>query len=411
MTTVVVKQGREKPLIAGHPWLFSGAIERIEGNPEAGALVQVVTADQRPIGIGYINPRCSIAVRLLTKATEHSETDEQPPFSSQQDITSYSDWIYHFLKKRFAVALTLRQSILPPYTTAFRLINGEGDFLPGCIVDVYDAYIVCQCLTAGVENFKPILVRVLTEILSPKGIYEKSVGNVRKDEGLSDSSGVLWGEPPPMLVEIQENDCRILVDLIHGQKTGFFLDQRDNRSLVAHIAQGKHVLNGFSYTGAFSVVSAKHGATHVTSVDRSKASLAIAQKNFDINSLPSESMSLLNADMFTYLRDQDDTFDLIILDPPPFIRQRKDKKKGLKGYREINVQALQSLKPRGQLLTFSCSQHVSREDFSQLIRFASAESHHKIRIIKHLEQSMDHPVNAVHPEGSYLKGLWLQVGD
>ncbi len=408
MTTVVVHSGREKPLQAGHPWLFSGAIQHIEGQPAPGSLVRVVTADDRPLGIGYINPRCSITVRMLTRTNECDE--HQVPFLNP-DLALGPDWIFRFLKKRLKDAFSLRQAILHPSTTGYRLINGEGDFLPGCIVDVYGPYLVCQYLTAGADVLKPVLIQVLTEILKPRGIYEKSAGGVRTEEGLPNTTGLLWGEEPPPLVEIHENSCRFLVDLREGQKTGFFLDQRDNRALVAHLAQGKKVLNGFSYTGAFGVVAAKYGARQVTSVDSSKPSLSIAQKNFDINRLSSESNIFLNTDMFTFLRERSESFDLIILDPPSFIRRRRDKKAGVKGYRDINVQALQRLKPGGQILTFSCSQHLSREDFSRLILFAAAESGHKVRVIKHLGQSNDHPVNAVHPEGAYLKGLWMQVGD
>ncbi len=406
MTTVVVHSGREKPLQAGHPWLFSGAIQHIEGQPAPGSLVRVVTADAKPLGIGYINPRCSITVRMLTRT---NECDEQHIPFLNPDLGP--DWIFRFLKKRLKDAFSLRQAILQPGTTSYRLINGEGDFLPGCIVDVYGPYLVCQHLTAGAELLKPVLIQVLTEMLKPRGIYEKSAGGVRKEEGLSNTTGLLWGEEPPPLVEIHQNSCRFLVDLRGGQKTGFFLDQRDNRALVAHLAQGKTVLNGFSYTGAFGVVAAKYGARQVTSVDSSKPSLSIAQKNFDINHLSSGSNIFLNADMFTFLREQSESFDLIILDPPSFIRRRHDKKAGVKGYRDINVQAFQRLRPGGQMLTFSCSQHLSREDFSRLILFAAAESGHKVRVIKHLGQSNDHPLNAVHPEGAYLKGLWMQVGD
>jgi 23S rRNA (cytosine1962-C5)-methyltransferase len=350
-----------------------------------------MTADGRVLGIGYHNPRCSIAVRMLTR--------EDRPIDAS------------FIRQRLESALALRRALLPPHTTGYRLVNGEGDFLPGFVVDVYGQFIVCQCLTAGAEALKPLLIAELASLLSPQGIYEKSEGTVRQEEGLPNATGLLWGVEPPPFIEIQENICRFLVDPRGGQKTGFFLDQRDNRALVRDLAQGKYVLNGFAYTGGFGVFAAKGGAQHVVSVDSSDAALYLARRNWDLNHISERQGSLVQADMFTYLRETRQPFDLIVLDPPPFVRRRQDIQAGLKGYKEINLQAFRLLAPGGQLLTFSCSQHVLAQDFLHTTLFAAADAGRQVQLLKHLGPAVDHPRNLVHAEGAYLKGLWLRIGD
>jgi 23S rRNA (cytosine1962-C5)-methyltransferase len=389
--TVTLKPGREGPVIAGHPWVFSGAIARIEGENLAGSLAQVVAADGRAIGVGYLNPRCSIAVRMLSR--EQEEIDAR------------------FIRKRLAAALALRRAVVPPDATGYRLVNGEGDFLPGVIVDVYGPFIVCQCLTAGADVLKPLVVEALVDLLSPRGIYEKSEGGVRQEEGLANTAGLLWGEAPPALVEIQEHGCQFLIDIRGGQKTGFFLDQRENRALARTLAPGKRVLNGFAYTGGFGIAAARGGARQVVSVDSSEAALHLARQNWQRNGLSSAQGQFVQADMFSYLRESSGPFDLIVLDPPPFIRRRQDAKAGIKGYKEINIQALRLLAEGGQLLTFSCSQHLSTVDFFQTVRFAAADARRNVRVLKHLGPAADHPVSLAHPEGAYLKGLWLWIGD
>jgi 23S rRNA (cytosine1962-C5)-methyltransferase len=389
--TVTLKPGREGPVVAGHPWIFSGAIAKIAGEGPAGSLAEVVTADGSVVGIGYLNPRCSISVRMLSRRPEETEAD--------------------FVDRRLAAALALRRAVLPPSTTAYRLVNGEGDFLPGLIIDVYGPFIVCQSLTAGADLLKPLVIDGLVRLLSPQGIYEKSEGGVRQEEGLVNSAGVLWGEEPPPLVEIQENGCQFLVNVRGGQKTGFFLDQRDNRALVGTRAQGKRILNGFAYTGGFGLAAAKNGAEQVVSVDSSAAALRLARKNWQLNQLLEARGEFVQADMFAYLRETTEPFELIVLDPPPFIRRRQDHHVGITGYKEINLQALRLLAPGGQLFTFSCSQHLSAADFYQTVLFAAADARRNVRVLKHLGAAADHPVNLAHPEGMYLKGLWLWLGD
>jgi 23S rRNA (cytosine1962-C5)-methyltransferase len=389
--TVTLKPGREGPVIAGHPWVFSGAIASLVGEGSAGSLAQVIANDGSAVGIGYMNPRCSITVRMLSRQLEEIDAG--------------------FIHRRLEAALTLRRAVVPSDTTAYRLVNGEGDFLPGIVVDVYGPFLVCQSLTAGADVLKPLVVEGLVRLLSPQGIYEKSEGGVRQEEGLTNTAGVLWGEEPPPLLEIQENGCRFLINVRGGQKTGFFLDQRENRALIGTVASGKRMLNGFAYTGGFGIVAARDGAEHVVSVDSSESALRLARKNWQANELPEAQGKFVQADMFSYLREITESFDLVVLDPPPFIRRRQDLKVGITGYKEINLRALRLVAPGGQLLTFSCSQHLSAADFFQTVLFAAADARRNVRVLKHLGPAADHPVNLAHPEGAYLKGLWLWLGD
>jgi 23S rRNA (cytosine1962-C5)-methyltransferase len=389
--TVTLKPGREGPVIAGHPWVFSGAIASLVGEGSAGSLAQVIANDGSAVGIGYMNPRCSITVRMLSRQLEEIDAG--------------------FIHRRLEAALTLRRAVVPSDTTAYRLVNGEGDFLPGIVIDVYGPFIVCQSLTAGADVLKPLVVEGLVRLLSPQGIYEKSEGGVRQEEGLTNTAGVLWGEEPPPLLEIQENGCRFLINVRGGQKTGFFLDQRENRTLIGTVASGKRMLNGFAYTGGFGIVAARDGVGHVVSVDSSESALRLARKNWQMNDLPEAQGKFVQADMFSYLREITESFDLVVLDPPPFIRRRQDLKVGITGYKEINLRALRLVAPGGQLLTFSCSQHLSAVDFFQTVLFAAADARRNVRVLKHLGPAADHPVNLAHPEGAYLKGLWLWLGD
>lgn len=390
MITVRLKPGRDGPVRAGHPWIFSGAIAHVEGEADTGALAHVLAADGSAIGIGYVNLRCSIAVRLLTRGQEAIDTA--------------------FFHRRIADALSLRRAVLPAGTTGYRLLNGEGDFLPGIVADVYDRFVVCQYLTAGAERLKPLVVETLAALLTPQGIYEKSAGAVRREEGLEDATGVLWGAEPPLLLTIHENGCRFLVDIRRGQKTGFFFDQRENRALVGALAAGKRVLNGFAYTGGFGVVAAKQGAALVVSVESSAAALHLARQNWQLNHLAESQAEFIRADMFAYLHQTAEKFDVIILDPPPFIRRRHDIHPGVSGYKELNCRAFLRLQPGGYLYTFSCSQHLSAAEFLQTVLLAAAEARCEVQVLRHLAQAADHPVNIAHPEGAYLKGLWLRLG-
>ena len=387
--TVVLKPGRERPVLTGHPWIFSGAIDRVEGEGVPGALVQVLSAQGQLLGTGYLNPGCSIAERMLSRADEPVDAA--------------------FMRRRLNDALSLRRSLLPPDTNAFRCVNGEGDFLPGLVIDVYGPFAVCQFLTAGADLLRDLVLTELVGVLGPEGVYEKSEGGVRREEGLRNQAGMLWGVEPPPLVEIREADLVFPVDVRGGQKTGFFLDQRDNRSLVGAFAGEKSVLDAFAYSGGFGASAARGGAARVVSVETSPAALELSGEVWRRNHLPADKAHWIRADAFHYLRTAEEVFDLVVLDPPPFVRRKQDLRAGVGGYKEINLQALRRISPGGWLFTFSCSQHVSRELFTETVMSAAAHAGRTVQILRRLGPAADHPVGLAHPEGEYLNGLWLRA--
>lgn len=389
MLRIILKKGREGPVLRGHPWVFSGAIEKIEGGADVAGLVDVFDWENRPIARGLLSPKSQIRVRILTWQNEEIDAA--------------------FFSRRISRSLSLRQSMLSGVTNAFRIVNGEGDFLPGLIVDRYNQFLVCQFLTAGMEPLKPFVVAALSDLLAPKGIFEKSAGRVRDEEGIEPSVGVLAGEAPPELIAIEENGFKFVVDVRRGQKTGFFLDQRDNRTMLSTIAQDKSILNCFSYSGAFSVYALGGGAKEVVSLDSSRAALDLAARNLASNGFESAVRDLLKADAFTYLKECDALFDVIVLDPPSLARKRSDIDGATGGYKFLNLHALRHLRPEGILLTFSCSQHLSIDLFQKVIFGAAVDAGRKVTILKRLGQPIDHPVSLHHPEGEYLKGLVLRV--
>ena len=390
MQSIYLKSGRERPVLNGHPWIFSGAIDSIEGDPQAAGVADVFDNKKTWIARGLYNPKSQIRVRLLTW---HEETIDRD-----------------FLARRIAQALALRQDFLSTRTNAFRLINGEGDFLPGLIVDRYGDFLVCQFFTAGLELFKDEIAAALSALESVHGIFEKSDGRVRGEEGLGPCVGVLAGAEPSDTISIEETGFKFLVDVRHGQKTGFFLDQRDNRAFLSTIARGRAVLNCFAYSGAFSVYAFGGGATEVTSIDSSRPALELAEKNFALNGFP-DGGELLKGDAFAYLKECGRTFDVIVLDPPSLAPKRGDVTAATGGYKFLNLHALKHLNPGGYLLTFSCSQHLSTDLFQKVVFGAAVDAGRKVSLVKRLGQPIDHPVSLHHPEGEYLKGLVLRVLD
>ena len=386
---VRLKPKKERPVLLGHPWIFSGAIADLDPGLEPGERVMVRDAAGAFLGRGYVNPRCAIAVRLLTRADE--------PIDAQ------------LVQQRVARALDLRRNILPPETDAYRLINGEGDFLPGVIVDVYASTIVLQCLTAGAARLKPLLVEALTATLSPAGIYERSTGTVRREEGLKPQEGALAGEVPAGPVTVREHGLRFLVDVRTGQKTGFFLDQRDNRALVRQLAASRDVLDAFAYTGAFSTYAAAGGARQVTSVESSARALDLARDNWSVNQLGAGVGEFVETDVFRYLRDIERTFDLLILDPPALVKRRQELMRGARAYKDLHLWAFRRAAPDAYVVTFSCSQHVSAELFWKIVHGAAVDARRGVQVLRHLGPGADHPVSLAHPEGEYLKGLLLRV--
>jgi 23S rRNA (cytosine1962-C5)-methyltransferase len=385
---VILKPGRDWAVRAGHPWIFSGAVGAVEGEEPPGSVAEVCAADGRLLGRGTWNPRTSIAVRMLTRGAEAVDAA--------------------LVRRRLEAALRLRTLVRD--SDAWRLVNGEGDYLPGLVVDRYADFLVCQFLTAGAEQLKPLVVDALLALLAPRGVFERSEGSVRTAEGLGRSVGILAGEEPPPALTITERARRYLVDLRGGQKTGFFLDQRENRDRVADLAAGRRVLNLFAYTGGFSVAAAHGGALHVTSVESSAAALAQAEATWALNGLAAEAATFARADVFAYLRGDPPAADFVILDPPPFARRRADRERALAGYKEINLQALRTCAPGALLMTFSCSQHVEADAFDGAVAAAVTDAGQECQLLARLGPALDHPQALAHGEGRYLKGLLLRVG-
>ena len=383
---IILKKGRDAALRHGHPWLFSGALASVEGKPEAGEIVLAADAGGRPLGLGFFGGR-DIAFRLLT---------DDPSARIDAD----------FWQGRIERALALRKKVVPPDTDACRLINAEGDGMPGLVVDRYGGYLVMTIGTAGMEKWRGTIIELLQEMLAPTAIYERSEGRSRQLEGLSDRIGPAAGEVPET-VEIRENGLCFEVDLLAGQKTGFFLDQRLNREVVGSCSSEAAVLNCFSYTGAFSVYAARGGARRVVSVEASAAANEIARRNLTRNGCSPEQHPLVTANVFDYFREVDESFDLIILDPPAFAKSRKDVARSARGYKEINLQAARCLREGGFLATFSCSNPIDPELFEKIVLGAIRDAGKAAQLLRTLGPGADHPVNLAHPEGRYLKGLLL----
>ncbi len=384
-----LKKDKERPLEGHHPWIFSGAIDRIDDDHEAGSLVKVFSSENKFLGIGYLNPRSQIAIRMLT-------FQDEPVGPS-------------LFKKKIEDAIALRREFINKETNACRLIHSEGDFLPGLIVDRYADYLVVQFLTAGIEKWKDDLVSILQESVNPRGIFERDDSEWRAWEGLEKRAGSLAGEEPPDFVEIQENGLRFIVDIHRGQKTGFFLDQRENRKLIGRLSKGKRVLNCFSYTGGFSVYAARAGALETVSVDSSEEALNTARHNFEKNGFKEASHSLIREDVFQYLRSSRQEFDLIVLDPPAFCKNKQQIQQAARGYKDINLWALKRAAAGGLLYTCSCSSYIAPDLFQKIIFGAAKDARRDVRIVAKTSHAPDHPINVYHPEGEYLKGLLCQV--
>jgi 23S rRNA (cytosine1962-C5)-methyltransferase len=386
---ITLKPGREAPIAAGHPWIFSGAIASGMEGAEPGEAVSVHAAGGRFVAGGYANPRTPIAVRVLT-------LDEEPIDAA-------------LVRRRVEAALSLRRATLAPSLDAYRVLNGEGDRLPGMVADRYGAFVVCQFLTAGAARLAPAVVGALVELLAPRGVFERSEGAVRAEEGLAGARGVLAGEEPPPRVVIEEDGARFLVDVLHGQKTGFFLDQRETRARLRTLAPGRRVLNAFAYTGAFAVTAGLAGASEVVSVDTSRPALALAEAAWAENGLSAAAGHFVVADVFEFLRGGGDPWDAIVLDPPPFVRRRRDLSSGVRGYKDVNLQAFRRLARGGWLLTSSCSQHLSRDAFREIVASAAADAGRVAQVVAEWGHPPDHPVALAHPEGEYLKVLLLRA--
>ncbi len=387
---VILKRGREKPLLRGHPWVFSGAVEKIEGEVSPGDEAEVYSKEGQFIGIGHLNPHSQILIRLLTHKKEILGED--------------------FFKERILKAAHYRESWFRGKTNAYRMVNGEGDFLPGLIIDRYGNLLALQFTTAGMDRLKGLVTKILIEHFSPQTIYERSDAPIRKEEGLKESEGLLFGKEITGFIEIEEYDCRFWVDVRGGQKTGFYLDQRENRLFLREFTKGKKVLDGFSYTGAFSIHAGRGGAEELTLIDSSEEALKRAKEHFDLNGLNHLPIQLIKGDAFEVLRGlESSSYDMIVLDPPPFAKKKGELLGALRGYKEIHLQAFRLLRSNGLLLTFSCSHHMTWDLFQKVIFLAACDAGKKVQLLTRRGQPIDHPFSVFHPEGEYLKGFFLRV--
>lgn len=390
---VTLLRGKEDSLLRFHPWVFSGAIREVPSTVKEGDVVSVAAADGRLIGSGHYQIG-SIAVRMLT-------------WDAAVRIDA------GFFAGRLAEALRLRRALgLPrPDTTAYRLVHGEGDFLPGLVVDVYGPTAVMQAHSPGMHHSRQMIAQALTELPGAgiENVYYKSETTLPFMAGLDAQNDYLIGSYAGDTA--LENGLRFHVDWLRGQKTGFFVDQRDNRQLLRHYVEGRRVLNMFCYTGGFSVYALAGGAREVVSVDSSAKAITLTHANVELNFPDADSRHSAEAvDAFKFLTDMESgRFDLIVLDPPAFAKHRPAVRNALRAYQRINARAMERIAPGGVLFTFSCSQAVSREQFRLAVFSAAAQTGRRVRILHQLTQPADHPVNIYHPEGEYLKGLVLYV--
>ena len=372
-----------------HPWIFSGAVRKIVGEPQEGDLVDVVAADGRWLAVGHYQSD-SIICKVLSFDTQ--QVDQSFYRERLQSAISYRERLGFFDKGD---------------TNVFRLVHAEGDFMPGLVCDWYNGVLVMQAHSVGMHRIFPMLTELFVDLLGKHGIksvFDKSSATV--PGGCED--GYIWGDEPEEW-EICEHGNRLLINFYEGQKTGFFVDQRENRNLVASLAKGQRVLNCFGYTGGFSLAALRGGASYVETVDISKKAIELCNRNVELNFGNGASHRGVVADVLKYLEEVNNQFNLIILDPPAFAKNHRSLQQGLKGYRNINQRAMEKIRPGGLLLTFSCSQAVSNDDFKTVCFTAAANAHKQVRIVRQLPHAMDHPVSIYHPEGEYLKGLLLEI--
>jgi len=394
MPSVKLKKGRDKSFNRKHPWIFSGAIDSVNDINNNGETVDIISGDGKFLGYGSYSSHSQISVRVLS-------------FNPEDKIDR------SYFQQKIESAIQFRKQIIDAESTnAYRVINAEGDSLPGLVVDKYADFLVCQFLSAGAEFWKNETVEILSNIFNPTGILERSDVDVREKEGLQQSKGILYGEKPEGPIEIIENGNKFFVDINLGHKTGFYLDQRDNRKFLEKFSAGKDILNCFSFTGGFSVYAIKAGASKVSNVDSSSEALSLAEKNFVLNGIDLSKYENIQDDIFKYLRKLRDTnkqFDIIILDPPKFAESVSQIEKASRGYKDINLLALKLLKKNGVLFTFSCSGHIVPDLFNKIIADAATDAGREAHILKYLTQSPDHTMLTSFPEGLYLKGLVCKV--
>ena len=390
MKTLVLKAGRDKSVKRRHPWIFSGAIERVDGNPDSGETMLVKSAQGKILALAAWSPASQIRARV---------------WSFDPGVTINKE----FFEKKLKAAAALRAALpASRHANAMRLVHGESDGLPGLVVDRYDDVLVAQFLSAGAEHWREAILDALAAATGCAAIYERSDAEVRALEGLLPKVGFARGNREAKRCPIIECGLNFRVDVEAGQKTGFFLDQRDNRQRIRALAEGREVLDAFCYTGGFSLAALAGGAKHVTAVDSSAEALEVAKENLAANPLDASRIAFEKADVFAYqrlLRDRGGSFGLIVLDPPKFAPTAAQVKNAARAYKDINLMALKLLKPGGLLATFSCSGGVSAELFQSIVAGAAADAGVDAKIIERFGAAADHPVALNFPEGDYLKGL------
>lgn len=387
MASVTLRKTRETRVRAGHPWIYASEIEKVEGDFQNGDIVDVLNFRGGFIGRAFYNPVSQISIRMLTTVDEPCDRG--------------------FFRERIQDAWEYRKKLCDPESC--RLIYSESDFMPGLVVDKFGDYLSVQILSLGMERIKDMIVELLVEVVNPRGIYERSDVPVRRYEGLEQRSGLLYGDVPDQ-IDMYENGILFSVDLKDGQKTGFFLDQKQNRAGIAPFCKDARVLDCFCHNGSFSLHAAKFGARSVLGVDISEDALVVARENARRNNLDNVTFEAHNCfDHLRELTDAGEKFDLVVLDPPAFTKSKATVESALRGYKEINLRGLKLVKSGGYLVTCSCSQHISTEMFQQMINEAVRDSKKRVRMIEYRTQGYDHPILPASPETKYLKCMYLQV--
>lgn len=386
---VQLARGRQERVVEGHPWIFQSEVYRINGDYSPGDVVTVVDSRGLHLGRGYINPQSQIIVRLLTQRDEVIDKE--------------------FFRRRLEKAWNYRKRFLPD-TEACRVVFGEADFLPGLVVDKFGDVLVVQTLALGIDRWLPEIVEILNELLQPKMIYERNDVPVRELEGLKQRTGVITGEAPTRMV-VHENGLKMIVDVEKGQKTGYFLDQRDNRFAVRKYSEGARVLDCFSNVGGFALNAAAAGASEVILVDASGTALEAAKENAELNGL-AEKMQFREGNAFDVLRQLEqaqERFDTIVLDPPAFVKSKGALEGAVRGYKEINLRALRMIKEGGFLITCSCSYHMKPDLFKAVVADAALDARRRLRLVEERAQAVDHPIVVGYDESHYLKCLVYEV--
>lgn len=394
MIDVVLKKGKEKVVLNHHPWVFSGAVERVEGKPQNGDIVRLKDAKGAFMAYGFYNDQSRVALRLL-------EWDENNEVADQ--------WFRDKVQKAVACR---RNILIEGLTNTCRLIFSESDYLPGLIVDKYAAHLAVQVLTSGMEKLMPVIIDELQRLLNPESIFDKSDASSRGHEGLETVNTALFGNPPPDRVQVMENGIVYNINIAEGQKSGFYCDQRDNRKMVATYAKGKKVLDCFSYTGGFALNCLQRGAAFVTAIDSSVLAIDTLKENIILNKFDAKKVTTIPADVNKQLRkfrDDGELFDMVIIDPPKYAPSRSALDKALRAYKDLNRLGMLLLNKGGLLATFSCSGAMNMETFKQVLAWAALDAGKQVQFIYQFCQPEDHLIRASFPEGEYLKGLLCRV--